>query len=203
VYREVQKKGQAKKRSISDLIDNNFTIIKGGGFPGYYDVIKNSIRDVNQLGVVDYLFICVDSEERSYSEKLKELETFIKEECPAVHSGLVLIVQNHCIETWLMGNKRINISSPQNRELLRYRDFYNVNIKDPEGLSSIDGRTIGQFSVDYLKLMLREKGLAYSKNNVSAVDKRVYFNQLVRRFRDDNHIKSFGIFFQELSNISG
>jgi hypothetical protein len=87
--------------------------------------------------------------------------------------------------------------------LLRYRDFYNVNIKDPEGLSSIDGRTIGQFSVDYLKLMLREKGLAYSKNNVSAVNKRVYFNQLVRRFRDDNHIKSFGIFFQELSNISG
>lgn len=103
--------------AIADLIENNFTIISGGGFPGYYKVIKNSIHDVNQMNNIDYLFICIDSEELSFSEKFREMEEFIEKECPPVNSRLSLIIQNHCIETWLMGNKRINLSAAQNQEL--------------------------------------------------------------------------------------
>ena len=189
-------------QSTADLTGNNFAIISGGGFPGYYKVIKNSIRDINKFKNIDYLFICIDSEELSYSEKLNELEKFIKKECPPVNSGLVLIVQNHCIETWLIGNKKINLSSAQNQELRKYRDFYNVNTLDPENLLAIDNRTIAQFTFDYLVLMLREKGLSYSKSNVSAVNNKSYFNQLVKRFEQHNHIKSFGCLLQELKKIS-
>jgi uncharacterized protein YaiI (UPF0178 family) len=185
-----------------DLTGNNFTIISGHGFPGYYEVIKNSILDINKLKNIDYLFICIDSEELSYSEKFNELEKFIKKECPPVNSGLVLIVQNHCIETWLIGNKKINLSSAQNQELRKYRDFYNVNTLDPENLIAIDNRTIAQFTFDYLVLMLREKGLSYSKSNVSEVNNKSYFNQLVKRFEQHNHIKSFGYLLQELKKIS-
>jgi len=188
--------------SITDLTENCFTIISGGGIPNYYRVIKNSIRDINKFNNIDYLFICVDSEELSYSKKLNELEGFIEKECPSVNSVLVLIIQNHCIETWLMGNKRLNLNSAQNQELREYRDFYNVNTSDPENLTAIDHRTIAKFTVDYLELMLREKGLSYSKSNVSDVNSKPYFNQLVKRFENDNHIKSFGDFFQELKKIS-
>jgi len=188
--------------TITDLTENNFTIISGGGYPGYYKVIKNSIRDVNRLNNIDYLFICIDSEELSFSEKFREMEEFIEKECPPVNSDVVLIIQNHCIETWLMGNKKINLSVAQNQKLRKYRDFYNVNTLDPEDLLSIDNRTIAQFTLDYLVLMLREKGLAYSKSNVSAVSNKSYFNQLVKRFKGHNHIKSFGYLLQELKKVS-
>lgn len=186
---------------VGELKGNKFTIISGKGFPGYYDVIKQSILDYNSLSDIDYLFICIDSEELSYSEKRNELERFINEECPPVRPGLVLIIQNHCIETWLIGNRKLNLSSAQNQGLCKYRDFYNVNTHDPEGLTSIDERTTAQFTLDYLRLMLREKGLPYSKSNVSAVNNRSYFNQLVKRFKDKNHIKSFGNLLQELKNL--
>lgn len=186
---------------VGELTGNKFAIISGGGFPGYYDVIKKSIRDYNSINDINYLFICIDSEEFSYSEKLNELEEFIEKECPPVKSGLVLIIQNHCIETWLIGNRKLNLSSAQNHELLKYRDFYNVNISDPEDLTSIDERTIAQFTLDYLKLMLREKGLSYSKNNVSSVDNESFFIQLEKRFVNDKHIKSFGHLLQELKKL--
>lgn len=188
--------------TTADLTENNFTIISGGGFPGYYEVIKNSIRDVNRLNNIDYLFICIDSEELSFSEKFMEMEEFVEKECPPVNSSLVLIIQNHCIETWLMGNRKINLSAAQNQELRKYRDFYNVNTLDPEDLVSIDNRTIAQFTLDYLVLMLKEKMLSYSKSNVSAVSNKSYFNQLVRRFAEHNHIKSFGYLLQELKKVS-
>ncbi|MGD2089068.1 MAG: hypothetical protein PVH61_23015 [Candidatus Aminicenantes bacterium] len=187
--------------SITDLVGNNFTIISGGGYPGYYKVIRNSICDVNRMNNIDYLFICIDSEELSFSEKSREMGEFIEKECPTVNSRLVLVIQNHCIETWLIGNKKINLSAAQNQELCKYRDFYNVNTLDPEDLVSIDNRTIAQFTLDYLVLMLREKGFSYSKSNVSAVSNKSYFNQLVKRFTGHNHIKSFGYFFQELKKI--
>jgi hypothetical protein len=131
-----------------------------------------------------------------------EMEEFIEKECPPVNSSLVFIIQNHCIETWLMGNKRINLSAAQNQELRKFRDFYNVNILDPEDLVSIDNRTIAQFTLDYLELMLKEKMLTYSKSNVSAVSNKSYFNQLVKRFTEHNHIKSFGCLLQELKKVS-
>jgi uncharacterized protein YaiI (UPF0178 family) len=188
--------------TITDLNGNNFTIVSGGGTPKIFEIIKDSIRDINRLNNIDYLFICIDSEELSFSKKFSEMEEFIEKECPPVNSDLVLIIQNHCIETWLMGNKKINLSSAQNQELCKYRDFYNVNTLDPEDLVSIDDRTIAQFTLDYLVLMLREKGLSYSKSNVSAVSNKSYFNQLVKRFEDHDHIKSFGYLLQELKKIS-
>jgi hypothetical protein len=45
--------------TITDLIRNNFTIISGGGYPGYYEVIKNSILDANRLNNIDYLFVLI------------------------------------------------------------------------------------------------------------------------------------------------
>jgi len=100
-----------------------------------------------------------------------------------------------------MGNKRLNISRTANQELKQYRDFYNVNLLDPEGLTSPDDRTIGQFTKRYLKLMLQEKGLSYSRNSVGGVSTEGYFNQLVRRFEKYNHIYSFGIFLHEMENV--
>lgn len=187
--------------SISELHENNFTIISGGGNPQYFERIKEIFRDIIELNNVNYVFICVDSEELSFSEKLQEMKDFIANDCPLIDCEIKIIVQNHCIETWLMGNKKINISTTSNKELQKYRDFHNVNILDPEYLVSIDDRTIAQFTFNYFKLIIRDKGLSYSKNNVKYVGNQSYFNQLKKRFENDNHISSFGYFLNEISRI--
>ena len=181
--------------SIIDLNQNNFTIISGGGFPDYYNVIKKAFEDINSLNNVDYVFICVDSEEKDYISKIHEIRNFINNECCKISSTKFIIVQHHCIETWLMGNKNIDISRTTNEELVIYRNYYNVNLLDPEGLTSFDGSLIAKFTLRYLKLMLKEYNLSYNKHNVSCVDNLDYFNKLVERFSIDNHLKSFGDFF--------
>lgn len=184
--------------SILDLNQNNFTIISGGGLPRYYKIIKNAFEDIRSLNNVKYIFICVDSEEKEYAYKKDEMNNFINNECCEINSTKFVIVQHHCIETWLMGNKNIDISKTTNKELIIYKNYYNVNLLDPEGLKSFDGSLIADFTLKYLKLMLSECGLFYNKHNVSNVDNREYFNKIVERFNNDKHINSFGYFLMSL-----
>lgn len=188
--------------SISDLTENSFTIISGHGYPQYYNIIKNAYLDIDRLGNIDYLLICIDAEILSYEEKLNEVNNFIQNECHNVNCETIVVIQNNCIESWLMGNKRISISNARNPELIRYRNHYNVNNLDPEGLVLIDERTIGRFTYRYLKLMLQENGLRYSKKNVTCVNTKEYFESLVERYNDDNHIRSFGIFFNKVTGMT-
>lgn len=186
---------------ISELTKENFCIISGGGQPGYFEIIRKSVLDIKSLNNVDYLFICVDSEDLSYNDKWEQIENFLSDRCAAVDCQIIIIIQNHCIETWLMGNRRININNASDPELINYREYYNVNVDDPEDLEPIDHRSIGQFTVRYLKLMLKEKGVSYSKRHVGQVKNKGYFNQLVRRNQKDGHINSFGYFIENMGDI--
>ena len=187
---------------ISELSQNSFGVLSGKGQPHYYAVIRNTFLDIASLDNVDYLFICLDSEDFSYTDKLRQVERFVDNECPGIDCQIGIIIQNHCIETWLMGNKRINIGNAGNPELIRYRNYYNVNIYDPEGLEQIDERSIGVFTERYFKLMLQEKGISYSKQHVGKVGNKGYFNQLVKRYQNDGHINSFGYFLNRMKRIN-
>lgn len=186
---------------ISELTQDNFSIISGGGHPGYLEIIRNAVLDIESLNNVDYFFVCVDSEDLSYDDKREQIENFLRDRCPAVDCEIVIIIQNHCIETWLMGNRRININNASDPELISYREYYNVNVDDPEYLEPIDHRSIGEFTERYLKLMLKEKGVSYSKRHVGQIKNKGYFKQLVRRHQKDGHIKSFGYFIENMVAI--
>ena len=69
---------------ISMIVENNFSIISGGGFPNYFDVIESAIEDVNFYNRIDKLVIAIDSEELSYSDKLDEMTEYLsKFKCEA------------------------------------------------------------------------------------------------------------------------
>ena len=58
---------------FQDITNNNFTIISGNGYPSYFEIIKNAFKDIYyNVNLIDYVFICVDSEQKSYDEKLKQ-----------------------------------------------------------------------------------------------------------------------------------
>ena len=179
----------------------NLAILTGGGYPGYFKIISDIFRDIGASTDIDYVIICVDSEDQSYDEKMTEIKNFIENDCIEIAPSIFVIIQHHCIETWLLANKRINIIRTQTPELRTYREFYNVNRLDPELMPQIDSRSIGSFTFRYLKLMLAEKNLTYSKSHVNCVTNRGYFNQIVRRYEQEGHIPSFGRYYDILRGI--
>lgn len=188
--------------TVADLKANSFYIVSGNGYPQYKLRIRDACADINNLGNIDCLFICVDTEESKYEARLNEINEYIRNECPPINCEIIVIIQNKCIECWLMGNKDIDISNTSNHELVRYRNNYNVNVLDPEKLTSINNRTIGEYAKRYLILMLRENGLRYTRNSVRDVATHDYFIKLLERFEDDEHIKTFQYFVNEFLRIS-
>ena len=76
---------------------------------------------------IEKIIICVDSESISSEMREKKLQKYIDEECVKVNVEICFSIPMHCIETWLIGNSRINITKAKDSILINYREFYNVN----------------------------------------------------------------------------
>lgn len=178
---------------ISEIKNNNFSIISGGGYPNYFDIIGSAIEDVNVGGNIDRLVVAVDSEEMSYEEKKVEIQEFIsKSTC---HADVRIVIQHFCLETWALGNQIIISTKPKSEKLRSYMRLYNVRINDPELLPPHDQESLNraQFAEKYLKTALLEKykQLTYSKSNPRALLHDKYFERVKQRTIRTGHIQSF------------
>lgn len=175
----------------SDLTGNRFYIISGGGYPSYVDRIRASLLDLKDHPAVDHFFICIDSEEWSYAEKLAEItkelaraerETRVRDGSPHFRSHV--IVQHCCAETWFLGHRRMMTRNPTSPDLLRFQRFFDVGAADPEGMGCLPGYvTRASFHLAYLKAMLVEKSprLHYTKRKPGEVVESHYFDALRER----------------------
>lgn len=189
----------------ADLTGDCFFIISGGGYPRYMqrgsarpdDVrggIRDSLLDIRDNPAVDHFFICIDSEDKSYEEKLTEIaaelekaerETRVRDRNPHFESHI--IVQHCCIETWFLGNRVMMTRNPTSADLLRFQRFFDVRTDDPERMGTLDGyATRASFHLAYLKAMLLEKSpnLRYSKQNPGEVLESHYLDALRERCTD-------------------
>jgi len=90
--------------TVSQVINNNYLLISGNGFPSYYDHIENAIDTINSTKKFNKLIISIDSEEQTKMEKYEEVSNFLlKNSCK---SDIHIIVQHFCLETWLLGNRK-------------------------------------------------------------------------------------------------
>jgi hypothetical protein len=178
---------------ISEIRDNNFAIISGGGHPHYLDIIERAIEDVNVMGNIDRLVIAVDSGELSYEEKKQEVLNYLARfECRSV---IKLIIQHFCLEVWALGNQVAVSPKPQNGLLREYLRLFNVRIQDPELLPANERESLNreQFAKKYLKHALNDKykGLTYSISNPKALLHVKYFTRVKQRYEKTSHIQSF------------
>lgn len=185
----------AKLQRFDEDCLNGYFIFSGFGYPHLLDeILPNSIEDINNIGDYDYFVLVIDAEEFSIEERIEEVNLFI--ELKGVSLGktkIVVIIQNRCIETWLLGNRRIISSQPKDETLREYLDFYNVKELDPELLErNPDFETHAQFHESYLKQVFSEKGLSYSKKHPRHARDKAYLNQLIKRIEDKpDHLSSF------------
>jgi hypothetical protein len=181
---------------ISEMQEDNFSIISGMGYPQYLGVIEDAIGDINDYGNIDRLVVTVDSEEMSYEEKFNEINGIVSEtNCVA---EVFIVVQHFCLETWALGNRLIIRKNTQSLKLKEYKTFFDVRINDPELLPGYEAEELNraQFAFKYLKLALNERyrKLSYTKNNPKALLNDKYFEQVKKRLEDTGHISSFRFF---------
>jgi len=178
---------------------NNFYIFNGNGFPSILDNhLRNSIADVNSIGKFNYLVMCIDADEMQVEERIKEVTDFVEKEGIKLIAKTIfyLIVQNRCIETWCLGNRKDFKRNPDEEILRDYVRFYNVRTHDPELMGKIEPfETYAQFHAAYLKKMLCErKKIRYAKKNPNGVVEKTYLEELIRRLEETHHITTFHIF---------
>jgi len=99
---------------------------------------------------------------------------------------LKIIVQNRCFESWALGNRvvfSIHHTTPVWRE---YLQFFNVFNNDPELMPkpSNYANSVSEFHYDYLKEMLLQRNIHYTKKHPQDVAKAYYLDNLQRRVQD-------------------
>jgi len=184
---------------------NNYYIFSGGGIPSIYTHIKNAVLDINEINGkggahYDYLLVCLDTEDESRDYILKQINKELQSSGVSLQNAELLVFeQKVCMETWFLGNQNVFKDNPQNAEYLEYIRYYNVGSDNPEDMGNINAdrfTTTAKFHLRYLKRMLEERNMNYSKSNTNEVQQQAYLQQLIKRFETTGHIPSFGSWYE-------
>lgn len=188
---------------IEKVVTNNFFLLNANGYPQIFtSILGRTIEDINDHGQIHYLIICIDADEGSVEDRELELQdhlTRLRSEGVVLMTQceLKLVVQSRCIETWFLGNKKIYKDNPEGEELRKYQNFYNVREFDPELLPKHPNfNTHSAFHFAYLREMLRERNVRYTKNFPRDVAEQHYLEELTSRAITDGHISTYYDFYE-------
>ena len=166
--------------------------------PSLKERLRASILEVNQCQY-DYLVVCIDAEEYAVGEVkegFREMLATLDSEGVALRGGITfeIVIQNKCIETWFLGNRKIFSRHPQDPDLIAFIRHFNVCVDDPELMVCPIGDerfgSVAQFHYEYLRKLLAEKNLHYSKPRPDIVTQPHYLVELQKRVQDTQHLHS-------------
>lgn len=183
---------------------DNFYIFSGGGIPSIYNHTVNAIKNINDNPKFDRLIVCLDGEEIGVEERIKEIKDYIEKSNVILNESCKLdfVIQNVCIETWFLGNKKIVKKIPNGTLLKEFKNFFDVSTNDPEELMLFEGyRNRAHFHYSYFREILKEHNLVYKKSNPKIVLEKTFFDQLENRANETNHLPTFKQFLSLLSEI--
>jgi hypothetical protein len=171
--------------NYDDVNEKNYYLISGEGYPSIYNFITSSIEEINSNGKYNYFVLCLDADENTVSERHAEIQDFLSNQnLELKKTELILIIQNRCLESWLLGNRKIYCKNPQDQPLLDYTKYYDVSVNCPESMGKYqEFNTHAQFHGAYLKKLFEAKKTSYSKRDPGDARKEFYFNQLLERIK--------------------
>ena len=178
--------------NCDDVKEKNYYLFSGEGYPSIYNHILTSIAEINSNGKYSYFVVCLDAEENTVAELTTEINNFLTEKKLKLNNAeLVLIIQNRCLESWLLGNRNIYSKHPQNSkdtetqyllDLLDYTEYYDVSVNCPEKMGKHPKfNNHAKFHGAYLKALFIAKNTSYSKRRPGDVLKPFYLKQLLAR----------------------
>lgn len=183
--------------NYDEVEQNNYYLFSSYGIPYIDNDIINAVEDINSLGKYNYFVICIDADAATvYQRETKIFRLLEDANINLIDTSLKIIVQNRCIETWFLGNRKVYTRYPQNNlNFIEYSMFYNVSLNDPESMNKpkeFEG-SISNFHFYYLKSMFNERGnMIYSKSNSAEVQRLSYLKELQSRVDDEpSHLGTF------------
>jgi hypothetical protein len=173
-------------QSYDEVNEKNYYLISGEGYPSLYNFIPPAIAEINSNGKYSYFVVCLDAEENTVSELETEIDEFLSQQKLKLNNAeLVLIFQNRCLESWLLGNRKIYSKNPQDKPLLDYTRYYDVSVNCPENMGSYqEFNTHAQFHGAYLRALFAAKNTTYSKTRPGDALKPFYLEQLLKRIEE-------------------
>lgn len=110
------------------------------------------------------------------------------------------------METWFLGNRKVYTKTLGKRsDFYSYTKFYDVSQQDPEFMNKPEGFNNGSVSIyheNYLRKMLAEKHINYSKANPREIGEAHYLEQLQKRVKETSHLSSLRNFFSFCETLS-
>lgn len=187
--------------------ENNFFLLSLEGYPSVInDGIPLAIEHIQETQKYQYLVICLDADEDSVNFRKNEIDEYIKKNNLNISGiNIVKIIQNRCIETWFLGNRKIfNTRQPKLDKLQQYFNYYDVCLKDPELMGNYNTQyNHAQFHELYLVAIFKAKGLTYSKKRPGIVLEKYYLKELQKRILDNRqHLKTFQSFISFCQQIN-
>ena len=191
---------------IDSVTENNFYIVKAGGYPNIFNITEKAIEDVisiqdnNGLALFDRLVVVVDSEDDSLQQRMTKVNNHINSVIQklGINVNYKVVIQHFCLETWGLANKKLMANNIKNPDLAKYIKIFNVFQNDPENLPELMSEDMNraQFADKYLRLLLNNKfrNLSYSKNNPEALLHNHYYTEVCKRHNNDHYISSFSTF---------
>ena len=186
-----------------------YYLISSNGYPGLLDVtLPDAIDDILDVNRYDYLVIVLDADEVSVSERRQEVEkrlaSYTLGRCRP-H----IVVQNCCLESWLLGNRTVFSRQPANPDLRDCVTFYDVYNDDPELMLKPTPFTgsIAAYHFKYLQLMLKARRIQYNKKDPRDTAEPYYLQQLQERVAQTpthlHTLQSFLAFCRQVEQENG
>jgi len=188
----------------SQVTENNYYMFSGGGIPSIYNHSVNAIKNINDNPIFDRLIVCLDGEELGVKQRISEIQNYISNSRIELNKNckLEFVVQNICIETWFLGNRKIVKKNPEGKLLKQFIQFYDVVNNDPEQMDKFDSyRNKAHFHYIYFREILKEHNLIYRKSNPNIVLERTFFDELGKRTSGTDHLSSLKHLFDLLLEI--
>lgn len=174
---------------------NNYYLISAKGYPAIlHDAFDNAIDKIKETNNYDYLVLCLDADEDTVNERESYIENLIQRKSKDLgDTKMKIIIQNRCIETWLLGNRKIFDSrQPLESPLSDYVNYYDVSQYDPEKMGKYNMRNHADFHLKYLQKIFEAKNISYTKKFPGDAMEAYYLEQLQKRVQDDStHLETF------------
>ena len=186
---------------------DGYFLISGGGYPHLLDKhLPNSAEDVVAAGDYDYFVLGLDADEVSVDYRMGEVKDRIAAGSLSFGNCSVrVVVQNRCVETWLLGNRKVFTRNPTQGKLLDFTRYYSVFYDDPEkmGKPSQFRESHAVFHYQYIKAMLAQRNMRYSKKNPGHVVLAPYLESLQERLsQTPEHLATLRTFLELCEEIS-
>ena len=183
--------------------NSGFFLISGEGYPSILNHLKNSLKDIIEIGDINHFFIILDCDESTIEQREKEVMDSIASLGLNINVEITVIIQRRCFETFLLGNNQAIPRQPNSQPLIDYCRYFNVITNNPEEMGTYsDNNTHSQFHAKYAIQALREKRICYSKSRCDGVATPEYVEKIVQRINETEHLKSFKKLADKLYEIN-